>query len=86
MASKRILKKKVRSMVFEILNDCDYVVVNGGKNADKADALIDEAVDFHDAIIAKINKATSKKEFNDIQDELKKGSLDFTKKLNSLNK
>jgi hypothetical protein len=86
MASKRILKKKVRSMVFEILNDCDYVVVSGGKNADKADALIDEAVDFHDGIIAKINKATSKKEYNDIHEELKKGSLEFTKKLNSLNK
>ena len=73
-------------MVFEILNDCDYVVVNGGKNADKADALIDEAVDFHDAVIAKISKATSKKEFNEIQEELKKGSLEFTKKLNALNK
>lgn len=86
MASKRILKKRVRSMVFEILNECDYVVVNDGKNADKADALIDEAVDFHDAVIAKINKAATKKEFNEIQDELKKGSLDFTKKLNALNK
>ncbi len=86
MASKRILKKRVRNMVFEVLNDCDYIIMNDGKNADKADSLIDEAVDFHDAIIAKISKANSKKEFNDIVSELKKGGEDFVKKLNALNK
>lgn len=73
-------------MVFEVLNDCDYIIMNDGKNADKADSLIDEAVDFHDAIIAKISKANSKKEFNDIVGELKKGGEDFVKKLNALNK
>ena len=86
MASKRLLKKRVRRMVFEILNDCDYVVVSGGKNADKADKLIDEAVDFHDDIIAKINKATSKKEFTEILGQLDKSGEDFVKKLNALNK
>ena len=85
MASKRLLKKKVRRMVFEVLNDCDYVVVSGGKNADKADKLIDEAVDFHDDVIAKINKATSKKEFNEILDQVNKSGEDFVKKLNALN-
>jgi hypothetical protein len=86
MASKRLLKKRVRNMVFEVLNDCDYVIVNDGKNADKADKLIDEAVDFHDDIIAKINAAKEKKDFNTIREALDKGSEDFVKKLNDLNK
>lgn len=86
MASKRLLKKRVRRMIFEVLNDCDYVIVNDGKNADKADKLIDEAVDFHDDIIAKINSANNKKEFSSILEELNKGGEDFVKKLNALNK
>lgn len=86
MASKRLLKKKVRRMVFEVLNDCDYVIVSGSNNADKADALIDEAVDFHDDIIAKINKAKDKKEYNSIIETIEKNGEDFVKKLNALNK
>lgn len=86
MASKRLLKKKVRSMVFEVLNDCDFIIVSGGSTADKADKLIDEAVDFHDATIAKINAAKSKKEFGSITQDIDKDALGFIKKLNALNK
>lgn len=86
MASKRILKKRVKNMVIEVLNDCDYIIVNEGSNADKADKLIDEAVDFHDNIMGKIGKANSKQEFNEIVEEVKKGGEDFVKKLNALNK
>ena len=85
MASKRLLKKKVRRMVIEILNDCDYIIVNNGSHANKADKLIDEAVDFHDEIIAKIGSANSKKEFNSIKESLNKSEVDFVKKLNALN-
>ena len=84
MASKKDLKKRVKRMVYEVLNNCDYVIVNDGKNADKADQLSDDAVDFHDEVIAKINAAKSKKEFNDIVETLKKGGEDFVKKLNAL--
>lgn len=84
MASKKDLKKRVKGMVIEILNDCDYIIVNDGKNADKADKLIDEAVDFHDDAIAKINSAKSKKEFNELVSSLNKAGEDFVKKLNAL--
>jgi len=84
MASKKVLKKRVKGMVFEILNDCDYIIVNDGKNAEKADKLIDEAVDFHDEVIVKINAAKSKKEFNEIVSSLNKAGEDFVKKLNAL--
>lgn len=84
MASKKVLKKKVKGMVFEILNDCDYIIVNDGKNAEKADELIDEAVDFHDEVISKINSAKTKKDYNEINESLGKANIDFVKKLNSL--
>lgn len=84
MASKRDLKKKVRNMVFNVLNDCDYIIVSGGKDADKADALIDEAVDFHDKIISKINNASEKKDYREINDELNKSSSTFMKKVEGL--
>jgi hypothetical protein len=86
MASKRNLKKRVRRVVFEVLNECDEIIVNDGKDADKADKLIDEAVDFHDDIIAKIVKAASKKEFNAIIEEFDKGHESIAKKLGGLSK
>lgn len=84
MASKRLLKKKMKRMVYEILDECDYVLVSGGKNADAADKLIDEAVEFHNQMNEKIGQANSKAEFRTIIEEINKRSEDFVKKLNSL--
>lgn len=84
MASKRLLKKRMKRMVYEILNECDYVIVSEGKNADAADKLIDEAVDFHNQMNEKITGANSKVEFRGIVEEIEKKSEDFVKKLNSL--
>lgn len=85
MASKRLLKKKVKRMVYEVLDSCDYIVINDSKNADKAETLMDEAVDFHDAVLPRITVAKSKKEFNEIVTEITKTGEDFVKKLNALN-
>ena len=84
MASKRLLKKRMKRMVYEILNECDYVIVSEGKNADAADKLIDEAVDFHNQMNEKITVANSKIEFRGIVEEIEKKSEDFVKKLNRL--
>lgn len=84
MASKRLLKKRMKRMVYEILNECDYVIVSEGKNADAADKLIDEAVDFHNQMNEKITGANSKIEFRGIVEEIEKKSEEFVKKLNSL--
>ncbi len=84
MASKRLLKKKMKRMVYEILDECDFVLVSEGKNADVADKLIDEAVDFHNQMNEKIGAANSKAEFRGIVEEIEKKSVDFVKKLNSL--
>ena len=84
MASKRLLKKRAKRIVYEVLDSGDYYIVNNLPSADKADKLMDEAVEFHEATIAGINAAASKKEFSEIAGKVEKASVDFTKKLNGL--
>jgi len=85
MSSVKLLKKRVKGMVYEVLNDCDYVIVNEGKNADAAESLIDEAVEFHNDMVTKINAAKNKSDFKAITEEVDKKAIDFVKKLNALN-
>ncbi len=85
MSSIKDLKKSVKKMVIAILDDCDYIMESGGKNADKADKLIDQAVDFHDEMIAKINKANTKADFRSLKEEIEKKAVEFVDALNALN-
>jgi hypothetical protein len=85
MSSIKLLKKKVKRMVYEVLDDCDYIIVNDGKKADNADKLIDEAVDFHDQMVKKIAAAKNRADFKAVKEELDKKEEDFVKKLNALN-
>ena len=51
MASKKNIKKDVKQMVYDIMDDCDFIVVSGGKGADKAVKLMDDAVEFYETIV-----------------------------------
>lgn len=84
MASKRLLKKRMKRIVYEILDECDYVIVSEGSNADKADALIDEAVAFHNDINERISKAENKSAFRGIKEEVDRKEQEFIDKLNKL--
>lgn len=84
MASIKTLKKRVKGVVYEVLDDCDFVIVNNGPKADKADALIDEAVEFHETMMQRINAAKSHEDFKAIRKDLYEKEEDFVKKLNGL--
>lgn len=84
MASKKLLKRKVKGIVYDILDSCDYFVVSGSPKADMAEKLMDEAVDFHDAMVSRIGAAKSKKDFSAIAAEVEAANKDFTEKLNEL--
>lgn len=84
MASRKLLKKRMKNVVISILDECDYHVVNDTNSAEAADKLIDEAVDFHDAMVSRLAEAKSKKEFREIAEELEKMNKTFTDKLNAL--
>ncbi len=84
MASIKHLKKRVKGIVYEVLDDCDFVIVNNGAKADEADALIDEAVEFHESMMQRINAAKSHDDFRAIREDLSKKEEDFVKRLNGL--
>lgn len=84
MASKRDLKRQVRKVIFDILNDCDYITMNDAKNADAADRLMDEAVDFHDQILPRIGRAKTKAEFRTLIEEIKKTGEGLIDRLNQI--
>ncbi|TNE74533.1 MAG: hypothetical protein EP333_05525 [Bacteroidetes bacterium] len=86
MASKRLLKKRLRRIVEDLLDDCDYLIVNETSTADEADKLIDEAVDFYEEALNEINKAKEKSDYRKVVEMISTKEEQFFSKLNKLNK
>lgn len=84
MASIRGLKKKIKDMVVDVLDECDYIIVNGGASAEEADRMIDEAVEFHDIMMQRIHAAQSQADFKAITDDLTARGEEFVKRLNAM--
>lgn len=85
MASKRMLKKNVNDMVIDIVEECFTLQLFDDKKTKKTDALIDEAADFQDDILKKINQAKNKADFRSITAEIETKADQFVEKLNALN-
>lgn len=85
MASKRYLKRNLNNMVFDIVEECFSIMMWDPTKSDKAEAIIDEAANFQDDMLIKINKAKSKAEFKPITSELENAAIGFITKLNGLN-
>lgn len=85
MASKKELKRSVKQMVYDVMDECDYVITNGGKKWDEAEALMDEVVGFYEAIVKKISAAKTKDDFKPLIEEIEKAQDEFTDKVNAIN-
>ncbi len=85
MASKRIFKKNVNEMVFDIVEECFYLQLIDESKTKKTEALIDEAAAFQDDVLSRIYKSKSKKEFSEITTHVKEKAKYFVEKLNQLN-
>lgn len=85
MASKRILKKNVNDMIIDIVEECFTLQLFDEKKTDKTDALIDEAADFQDDILTRINAAKNKADFKGIRSDIEAKAVHFVEKLNALN-
>ncbi|WP_406683386.1 hypothetical protein N1F78_11950 [Seonamhaeicola sp. MEBiC1930] len=88
MPSKRDLKKDINNVLGEIIGQvCDWELENTDKDTKKSEAIIDEAIDTFDELIAKVNVRNVdnvKAHFKSINAELEtKGNalLDKLKKL-----
>lgn len=85
MASKRILKRNVNDMIIDIVEECFTLQLFDEKKTKKTDALIDEAADFQDDILTRINAAKNKADFKNITTDIETKAIYFVEKLNALN-
>ena len=92
MTSRRLLKKKITSVVNNIIEECYTMQITGDGKVDKqANLIIDEAVEMFDDMLIRVNAARSiqdKKElrnhFESINIDFEKGSLSLMGKMDKL--
>jgi len=84
MASKRIFKRDLNNMVFDVVEECFSVQLYNESKTEVTNKLIDEVVDFRDNITAKIHTAKTKQEFKVIRAEVEEAAIDFIHKINEL--
>ncbi len=92
MPNRRDIKKDINSVLANVLEECySEMLFHPEKNDDKINAIIDEAVDLADDLIAKVNKSKKlksgkemKTNFHSISEELENKAIGFIEKLNSL--
>ncbi len=84
MASKKNIKKDVKQMVYDLMDECDYVIVSGDKNAPAASKLMDEVAAFYNDMVPKINAANNNAEFKSIRSEIETKAIEFVEKVNKL--
>jgi hypothetical protein len=85
MASKRYIKRNVNNLVFDVVEECFTMQLFNPELTEKADKIIDQAAEFQDRMLEKINAAKTKADFRPIQEEIEKGAIDFIQQLNGLN-
>ena len=88
MANVRNLKKDINYTLGDIIEEC-YVweLLNPKEDAKKSEAIIDEAIDVFDELIAKVNdKAVKNKKahFKGVKDELETKGRALIEKINKL--
>ena len=92
MASRRILKRNINHLLGDVIEECyNSLLSNEGKNEKKVEAIVDEAVDLADDLIAKVNSAKKfksrsevKKQFSAIKEKLGDNVIGFVEKLDAL--
>jgi hypothetical protein len=92
MANRRGLKKDINSLLGDVIEECyDSLLSNEGKNEKEVEAIVDDAVDLADDLLAKVNsakklksRAETKKHFSEIKEELGDKVIGFIEKLNAL--
>lgn len=84
MASRRILKRNLNNMVFDVVEECFTIQLMDETKAKDADAIIDEAANFQDTMLTKINVAKNKADFRPINSEIETAAISFVNKLNAL--
>ncbi len=85
MANKRILKKEINVMVFDVIDECLYIQEINEDKFEATEAVIEEAISFYNASLEAMNKGKAKADFRNIVASVEEKSIYFTDKLNTLN-
>jgi hypothetical protein len=85
MSNKRILKKSLNELVFDVVDECYYIQALDSSKEKATEKLIDEAATFQDSILSRMKKARGKEEFRAIVLDLEKKADHFVTSLNALN-
>lgn len=92
MTSRRYLKKKINSIVNDIVEECyNYQFQYPQQKDTESNKIIDDAVDMLDDMVGRVNQAKSIKDrgllkqyFESINDDLEKQSLKLMERMNGL--
>lgn len=84
MASKRTIKKQLNGMIFDIVDECFSLQLYKPATKETTNKLIDEALDYRDAVLASIHQAKSKKDFPSIIAGMEDKGIHFVESLNDL--
>ncbi len=85
MANKRTLKKSINSLVFDVIDECIYIQEVHPDKFEASEKLIDNAVDYYNNTLSKMNASKSKADFRQVANELEEKAVFFVDELNSLN-
>jgi hypothetical protein len=94
MASVRGLKKDIDSLIFEVISDCFvYTGINQDDNAEKVSAIISDAVNLRNDLIARVNNPDDKDNskivksyYKSVEKDLISGADKLFERLSSLKK
>lgn len=88
MASKRILKKNLNYLFGDIIDECYiWMLVNSDKDISGAESIIDEAVDYYNGTIDKINAKgveNYNKHFSLLKSDVEEKANELVEKINKL--
>lgn len=85
MASVRKLKKDVNNMVFDVVEECFSVQLYNPSKKEETDKFIDEAADFLNETLTRINAASTRADYNAIIKDVEDTADAWLDRLNKLN-
>ncbi|MBM3418417.1 MAG: hypothetical protein FJY17_05785 [Bacteroidetes bacterium] len=86
MASRRDLKKKINQFILaNVIDECIYLEEQNPELVQQCDKIIDEAVEFYNVMMTKINHAKSKADFREIHEKFEASANKFVDALNQIN-
>ena len=84
MSNKRILKRNINEMVFDVVEECFHHQMLDESKAPATEKLITEAASFQDVILGRMHKAKGKAEFRAIVADVEEKADHFVDALNSI--